>query len=165
MRSAATSLKFTSTDVSRRTSIRHYQLSPLELLKRRKNRLLKLQTNFEAMFAFRLRQSGVTYQEQVIIGRYIVDFLIPAKMAIVELDGSQHWMSPRQRDHDRERDAFLQTIGFTIFRIPNAGARLWDISQLAALPDRTDEELHNAYRKGVIQRNEWRRRVRPRKAA
>ncbi len=62
------------------------------------------------------RFSGFKFRRQVQIGRYIVDFVCPAKRLIVEADGGQHAESA----HDAERDAWLTAQGFRIRRFWNA---------------------------------------------
>ena len=58
---------------------------------------------------------GFKFRRQVPVGRYIVDFMCPSAMLIVELDGSQHAESM----HDEERDAWLKSLGYRILRIWN----------------------------------------------
>ena len=55
---------------------------------------------------------------QVVIGWYIVDFLIPSKHLIIELDGSQHNEVSNRAD-DFIRDAYLRSIGFDVLRYSN----------------------------------------------
>jgi very-short-patch-repair endonuclease len=55
------------------------------------------------------------FRRQVPIGRYIVDFMCPTAMLIVELDGSQHAESTR----DEVRDAWLAAAGYRILRVWN----------------------------------------------
>jgi hypothetical protein len=50
------------------------------------------------------------------IGRFIVDFICPSAMLIVELDGSQHAEDKR----DLARDAWLASRGFRVLRIWNS---------------------------------------------
>jgi very-short-patch-repair endonuclease len=58
--------------------------------------------------ALRGRQLGVTFRRQVLVGRYIVDFVAPARRLVVEIDGSFH--AGRQRA-DARRDAALASAG------------------------------------------------------
>ena len=70
------------------------------------------------------RQLGVTFRRQVLLGRYIVDFVAPAAGLVVEIDGSFH--AGRQR-RDAGRDAALESAGYRVLRLQ---ARL----VVAALP-------------------------------
>jgi very-short-patch-repair endonuclease len=54
------------------------------------------------------------------IGRYIVDFVCPAKRLIVEVDGGQHAESA----YDEARDAWLIAQGFRVRRFWNADISL-----------------------------------------
>ncbi|WP_291636556.1 DUF559 domain-containing protein [Bosea sp. (in: a-proteobacteria)] len=62
------------------------------------------------------RFSGFKFRRQVQIGRYIVDFVCPAKRLIVEVDGGQHAESA----YDAARDAWLIAQGFRVRRFWNA---------------------------------------------
>ena len=55
------------------------------------------------------------FRRQVAIGSYVVDFVCYSQRLIVEVDGSQHEDSQR----DRKRDAWLNNEGFRIVRIWN----------------------------------------------
>jgi very-short-patch-repair endonuclease len=61
---------------------------------------------------------GYKFRRQHSIGRYIVDFYCPTLQLAIELDGSQHY-SPNRIVYDRERDAYISSLGVTIVRISN----------------------------------------------
>ncbi|MEW6178280.1 MAG: endonuclease domain-containing protein [Pseudomonadota bacterium] len=61
------------------------------------------------------RLSGYKFKRQVPIDRYIADFVCFSHRLIVEADGSQHADS----EHDRKRDAYLQSQGFQLMRFTN----------------------------------------------
>jgi len=65
-----------------------------------------------------LKKLPVTVNRQKVIGRYIVDFCCSAKKVIIELDGSQHYESEKQKT-DCERDEFLRGLGYTVLRYSN----------------------------------------------
>ena len=75
------------------------------------------------------RFSGFKFRRQVQIGRYIVDFVCPAKRLIVEADGGQHAESA----YDAERDVWLAAQGFRIRRFWNA--------DILARPDQVRDTL------------------------
>nr|WP_244639219.1 endonuclease domain-containing protein [Bosea sp. ANAM02] len=62
------------------------------------------------------RFSGFKFRRQVQIGRYIADFVCPAKRLIVEVDGGQH----AESTYDAEHDAWLTAQGFRVRRFWNA---------------------------------------------
>jgi very-short-patch-repair endonuclease len=71
-------------------------------------------TDAEALLWSELRRSelGVRFRRQHPIGRFIVDFVCLRYRLIVEVDGSQHG-----GDHDRAREEFLRSTGFTVLRL------------------------------------------------
>ncbi len=58
---------------------------------------------------------GIKFRRQVIIGRYIVDFVCYEKKLIIEVDGGQHAENRR----DKIRDQWLIDQGFKILRFWN----------------------------------------------
>ncbi|WP_339872710.1 DUF559 domain-containing protein [uncultured Brevundimonas sp.] len=60
--------------------------------------------------------AGLKFRRQVVIGRYIVDFLCFRHRLIVEADGPQH----EDRAEDVARDEWLTGQGFRVLRFPNA---------------------------------------------
>ena len=65
-----------------------------------------------------LRDLPVMVHRQKAIGSYIVDFYIAQAKLVIELDGTQHY-DPKKMQADKKRDAYLQSIGLSILRIPN----------------------------------------------
>ena len=59
------------------------------------------------------------FTRQLPIGPYVADFACRKAKLIVEIDGSQHAQSQR----DRLRDQWLQQQGWTVFRIWNSDVR------------------------------------------
>lgn len=59
---------------------------------------------------------GVKFRRQVPIERFIVDFCSFDVRLIVEVDGHIHHYS---QEEDAVRDAYLESIGFTVIRICN----------------------------------------------
>lgn len=60
-------------------------------------------------------------QRQVVFGFYILDFVVPGRMLVVEIDGDSH---ASQAAHDAKRDAFCLERGLRVLRIPNHLAHL-----------------------------------------
>ena len=75
-------------------------------------------TDAELHLWSRIRRKQVkNYQfyRQKNIGDFIVDFYCPAGKLIIEVDGSQHYCD-KDKEVDRRRDAFLQSLGFRVLR-------------------------------------------------
>jgi len=73
-------------------------------------------TSTEARFfeAVRGARLGVRFKRQVVIGRYIVDFLVPSLALVVEIDGGYHKTRVPQ---DARRDSYLVARGFFLLRL------------------------------------------------
>ncbi|ULH15161.1 endonuclease domain-containing protein [Deinococcus sp. KNUC1210] len=63
----------------------------------------------------RSKQLGVSFRRQEPMGRYVVDFVCFEASLVIELDGSQHFNNPA----DKERDADMKANGFTTLRFWN----------------------------------------------
>ena len=63
----------------------------------------------------RLRNFGVKFRRQTVIGQYIVDFVCFEKRLIIEVDGGQH----AQSENDQIRDQWLKSQGFEVLRFWN----------------------------------------------
>jgi very-short-patch-repair endonuclease len=75
------------------------------------------QTDAEQRLWYYLRAGrfmGLKFKRQKPVGPYIVDFVCLELRLIVEADGSQHG-----NVRDRQRDAWLQTQGFTVLHFWN----------------------------------------------
>lgn len=62
------------------------------------------------------RNSGLRVQRQVVMGFYIVDFLIGNRLLVVEVDGASH---EGRSDYDARRDGWLRHCGFDVMRFTN----------------------------------------------
>jgi very-short-patch-repair endonuclease len=62
---------------------------------------------------------GQGFIPQFVMRGYILDFYSPRRRLVVELDGAPH-ADPTQQTHDATRDAALERLGLTVFRLPNA---------------------------------------------
>ena len=78
-------------------------------------------TKPEVILWYYLKNSGLGYKfrRQHGIGRYIVDFYCPRLKLVIELDGGQHF-TEEGLAYDKERDAFIRSLGIEIVRIPNS---------------------------------------------
>ncbi len=80
------------------------------------------QTNAEAKLWGYLRKRslvGFRFNRQVSLGPYTVDFLCREKMLVVEVDGATH-SEPHEVIYDHRRTVFLESKGFSVFRVDNA---------------------------------------------
>jgi len=60
-------------------------------------------------------QLGVTFRRQVLVGnRYIVDFLAPSILLVVEVDGLYH---ARRGVADARRERYLARLGYRVLRL------------------------------------------------
>lgn len=84
----------------------------------------------------RRRLGGHKFRRQHPIGPYVVDFACLNAKLIVELDGGHH---SEQRHADRQRDANLEELGFTVLRFWNDDVR----SNLAVVLEKIVSELSN----------------------
>ena len=60
-------------------------------------------------------------QRQVVFGFYILDFVVAARLLVIEIDGDNHATQPA---YDARRDAFCLEHGLRVLRIPNQLAHL-----------------------------------------
>ena len=65
-----------------------------------------------------LRLLPCKVHRQYVIGNYIVDFFCARANLVIELDGAQHFENDA-KEHDAERDSFLQAQGLTVLRYSN----------------------------------------------
>ena len=86
-----------------------------------------------------LKMHPVQWSRQKVIGQYIVDFYCKRAKLIVELDGSQHY-DPEVAVYDRERTAYLNSLGFTVLRFTNTDVKT-NLSGVCAVIDRTIQNL------------------------
>ncbi len=62
-------------------------------------------------------QLGVGFRRQVVIGRYVADFVAPSARLVVEVDGGHH---ARRVGADARRDRDLQRLGYRVLRVSDA---------------------------------------------
>jgi very-short-patch-repair endonuclease len=58
---------------------------------------------------------GLPFRRQVVMGRYIADFVCAEARLVIEVDGEVH---TRRQHLDARRDGFLQRAGYRVLRIP-----------------------------------------------
>jgi very-short-patch-repair endonuclease len=86
--------------------------------KTRERQLRQSMTDAERKLWYALRDrrfAGLKFRRQVMLGRYIVDFVSFGDKLIVEVDGAQHVGSA----YDAKRDQWLSAQGFKVLRFWN----------------------------------------------
>jgi very-short-patch-repair endonuclease len=81
--------------------------------------LRRRHTNAEVRLWSRLRNRqlcNLKFRRQVPRGKFIADFLCDEAMLILEIDGSQHDVSPNK---DEMRSAYLESLGYLVMRFRN----------------------------------------------
>ena len=68
--------------------------------------------------AIRGGRLGVQFRRQVVLGRYIADFLASEVGLVVEVDGGYH--ERLRARSDERRDGWLQRQGYTVLRLSDA---------------------------------------------
>lgn len=75
-------------------------------------------TPAEKEFRKELQRHRIKFRSQRPCGRYIVDFLLPLKRVVIEIDGGYH-LTQEQQAKDSKRQRFIESKGFTVFRLTN----------------------------------------------
>ena len=65
-----------------------------------------------------LKNLPVVIHRQKVLGKYIVDFYCATNRVVIEIDGSQHY-EDEGLIKDKERDAHLKELGYTVLRYTN----------------------------------------------
>lgn len=89
------------------------------LLKQRSRELRKNMTMAEKKLWHQLRQQrlgGIQFRRQVILGKYIVDFIAFNPKIVIEVDGSQHF---DKLNYDQKRTNYLESLGYVVLRYWN----------------------------------------------
>lgn len=74
-------------------------------------------TDIEIAMAVAMRERGVIYQEQVMMfDKFLVDFLIPLSMLIVQCDGLYWHDRPAAKARDKGQDAYFKQCGYRVLR-------------------------------------------------
>ena len=69
-----------------------------------------------------LKRLPIKAHRQYNIGDYIVDFYVPQKHLVIEIDGIQH-LTEEHKEKDQIRDKFLEEQGLRVLRFPNESIR------------------------------------------
>jgi len=70
---------------------------------------------------------GFHFKRQVVVGKYIVDFICIEKKLIVEIDGDSHL---GKEEYDKERTKYFGGAGFRVIRFQNEEViNSWEICE------------------------------------
>lgn len=84
-----------------------------------------------------LTSAGLYPRAQWPEGRYRIDIAFPGKKIAIEADGKAFHSTPEQKAHDRKKDRYLRSKGWTVLRF--TGSRIH--RNLPAVVERIDREL------------------------
>lgn len=70
-----------------------------------------------------LKVQGEYIRTQVPCGRYSIDIALPAYRIAIECDGEAYHSSPKQKAHDRRKNAYLKANGWKVLRF--TGKRIY----------------------------------------
>lgn len=102
--------------MSRRTVIEKASASKPKVARARSLRRARTEAEELLWQMLRRRSLGVRGRMQHVIRGWIVDFYIPAKGLVIEVDGDIHDL---QCDEDARRDEALRAEGLTVLRVRN----------------------------------------------
>jgi very-short-patch-repair endonuclease len=132
--------------------MRFFEIFKMKTAKELKNYKGKLKTHMtkeEKYVEDQLKLIGIEYKKQMILGFYIMDFILPTKMINIEVDGGIHKETAKR---DYLRDKFTNKCGFIVIRIKNEDIYSFDYNGLLKYPEfnlpqfRTGLALANSYR-------------------
>jgi len=102
------------------------------LLRGRADYMKQQPTEAEERIFHALKYLRIPFMPQVVIGRYIVDFLLTNRNIVLEIDGSSH---KQKRAYDQSRDDFLTRLGWQVIRVSNEHATIeWVTAHVVSLP-------------------------------
>jgi len=97
------------------------KLNNRSYLKRIRKKLRNNMTPTEARLWILLKEKkleGRKFRRQFSVANYVIDFYCPKEKLAIELDGAYHF-TPYQMAKDKQRDAFLNSIGIRVLRFEN----------------------------------------------
>ncbi len=74
------------------------------------------ETSIEKIMRQALEKAGIEFRQEVKIGPYYLDFLLPSTQAVIECDGDYWHNVPGARRRDRKKDKFLASKGYKVYR-------------------------------------------------
>jgi very-short-patch-repair endonuclease len=77
---------------------------------------LKCESPIERQLYNGLVMNGYYVQTQVPCGKYRIDLALPSLKIAIEADGKAYHSSPKQKAHDRRKNAYLRENGWRVLR-------------------------------------------------
>jgi len=74
-------------------------------------------TSIELAMESLLKSLNIAFESQKPIGKYIVDIYIPSENLVIECDGDYWHSLPQAIKRDKEKNKYLQGLGYKIARI------------------------------------------------
>ena len=81
-----------------------------------------------------LEVAGIDYKQEVKIGPYYLDFLLPDMGIVIECDGVYWHNVPGVREKDRRKDKFLESRGYKVYRFEEDEIKSSAVSCIQRLP-------------------------------
>lgn len=76
----------------------------------------KCESYIERRLYYGLVNNGIQPISQFPVGRYRIDLAVPSKKIAIEADGKDFHSTPKQKAHDRKRDRYLRSKGWSVLR-------------------------------------------------
>jgi very-short-patch-repair endonuclease len=121
-------------------------------LKRFQREMRRKPTPSERAFASRLLEAGLDFKQQMILGFFILDFVFPAHMVVIELDGAVH-DDPAKSRYDHWRDEFIEQCGFIVLRLTNKESVTYDVNKIPCYGSATVAMFRSALGMGNAMRS------------
>lgn len=125
-------------------------VSSMDIASKYRKQLMRNHTPYEKTMKRLLKELGYKFHQQVVIPSprsfYIVDFLIPdipksLTGIVIEVDGEHHAYSPAQLGWDKQRTAYLKSIGLRVIRVANRALTQYEYPKTKKWLSRSIERL------------------------
>lgn len=93
----------------------------------------KGESSIEKKMRYALQRAHISFLQEVPIGKYRADFLLPQHNIVLECDGEYWHKIPTTRERDRRKNNFLKENGYSVVRLTEKMIR-----------EATDNTLHNS---------------------
>lgn len=84
-----------------------------------RKKLRKDQPSTERLLWSKLRNRqllGFKFRRQYGVGSYVVDYCCSEAKLVIEIDGDSHFLDQNAKDKDKERQNFIEGLGFKVIR-------------------------------------------------
>lgn len=114
----------------REASPEYFKMKKKNTLKAKAKKMANKMTAPEKLFAGMMKELGIKFETQKVIGKKIFDFYIPSKNVLVEVDGDYYHGNPLLYEHkdlnkmqlrniknDKHKDTLAKGNGYTLERV------------------------------------------------